>query len=346
MKYIILALLTFLLTDVYAFTSSKKFATTISAKGIKEFVVDNKYGNITIKQTRNADIIVEATMSVEAKTQAKADETVEFIAVETTTMADVVSTKTSYGKNMDLRQVFTSVSVFVNYTIQLPENIMLRVINSRGNVSMPLFKGNANMNLTGGSLNIGEQMQGELYLILEDIDASIKKADIITMTTATGSINIGEINTASLTTSMTNCTVSEADKLNLSVSGGNVQIKEVENLFGSASTAKITVNALTDNLNMQVKWGSLNVGGIHSDFEKINIDANFCKVGLTFMVDAGYNLELNYNKAVKLDLPPSVVLDNKPTDRKSRTKGTAFVGNKKRNGQVVLELTNGTLYIQ
>ena len=58
----------------------------------------------------------------------------------------------------------------------------------------------------------------------------------------------------------------------------------------------------------------------------------------------GYQLVLKRNKALKLELPSDIVL-NENAERNKLVSQTQ-VGDKQYTGQVKLELANGTLYIQ
>lgn len=73
---------------------------------------------------------------------------------------------------------------------------------------------------------------------------------------------------------------------------------------------------------------------------------SFTKVGLTFMKEAGYQLELKHNKSLKMDLAKGITLDEKTTAERNVTIGTKFVGDVKYTGKVFLDLSNGSLFIQ
>lgn len=346
MRLFILTLMTLLSLESFAITSSKNFKKTLPKSGIREFVISNKYGNIAIEQTLDAMIVVEATMSVSAKSKEKSDELLEYIAIEMNKVGDMVNTMTSFGKNMNLKQLLSSTIIQIDYKIKLPQDIALRVINTRGNVTLPNFIGNVNINVLNGNITIGTISKGELYMVLEEGSCGIAKVETFTGTFDAANLNLKSGIDVKLTTTATDVTLEDVEKLTVNSSGGKFQITDIENLFGTSSYTEYTIQDITDNLNMAMRWGSLNVAGIHRDFTKVIVNGNYTKIGLNFMQDAGYTLSLIHNKSLKMDLPPYINITSNPTTRKNRFAGSTFVGNKKYDGKVELDINGGSLYIQ
>lgn len=346
MKLFILALITLLSLNVSAFTSSRTFKKTLSKTGIREFVVSNKYGNIVVDQTLNGTIEVEAILSVGAKSKEKSDELLEYIAIEMTKVGDMGKVTTSFGKNMDFRQLLSSTIVQIDYKIKIPQGIALRIINTKGNVTIPNYNGNVNINVLHGNVILGNFDNGELYIVQEEGSCGIAHVEHLTATFDAANLNLKSGGDVKLTTSATDVTIADVETLTVNSTGGVFKITDIESIFGTSSYTDYTIQDITDNLNMSIRWGSLNVGGIHRDFEKIMINSSSAKLGLNFMQDAGYSLSLIHNKTLKMDFPPYIQLTTTPTTRKNRFTGSTFVGNKKFNGKVELDINGGTLYIQ
>ena len=135
-------------------------------------------------------------------------------------------------------------------------------------------------------------------------------------------------------------------KLNLRSSGGTMKIGDVEELTGSSSFTKYEVQDLGSYVDMDMKMGEMNIRNIQLLFSEIRLKGSFTKVGLTFEKDAGYHLEIKHNKSLKMGLPDGMELEQKSASERNMTISSKFVGNPKYTGEVLLELSNGSLYIQ
>ena len=120
----------------------------------------------------------------------------------------------------------------------------------------------------------------------------------------------------------------------------------MEVLTGSSSFTKYEVLDLGDYLDMDMKMGELNVRNVQLLFSEIHVKGSFTKVGLAFMKEAGYQLELKRNKSLKTDLPQGLILEEEATGERNVTVGRQFVGNSQYSGKVFLDLSRGSLFIQ
>ena len=125
-----------------------------------------------------------------------------------------------------------------------------------------------------------------------------------------------------------------------------MKIGDVEELTGSSSFTKYEVQDLGSYVDMDMKMGEMNIRNIQLLFSEIRLKGSFTKVGLTFEKDAGYHLEIKHNKSLKMGLPDGMELEQKSASERNMTVSSKFVCNPKYTGEVLLELSNGSLYIQ
>ena len=149
-----------------------------------------------------------------------------------------------------------------------------------------------------------------------------------------------------LTTSSCDGQFESIDKLNIRSNSGTMKIGDIEELIGSSSYTKYEIQDLANVMDMDMKWGEMNIRNIQLLFSEIRLKGSFTKVGLTFEKDAGYHLEIKHNKSLKMDLPGQMELEERPTAERNTTIGTKFIGNTKYTGKVILDLSNGSLFIQ
>lgn len=326
--------------------SKKTYEKTFSKEGIEELVLSNNYGKIEVSQTEGNEISVSVLMKVVAKSGVKADETLEMIQVMETQADHYLNLETKFGKDMTFKQFITGMSISVDYKVAMPKGIKLRIIAENGNTYLGNFEGELNADIRNGDFKAAALKGGEFYIKQDKGDFKVEDVAVMNGDFRNCTLEIGSGDEVRLTTSSCTGDLRSIDKLNIRSSGGEIEIGDVEELTGSSSFTKYEVQDLANILDMDMKMGEMNIRNIQLMFSEIRLKSSFTKVGLTFMKDAGYNLEIKHNKSLKIDLPNSMKLEERPTAEKNTTIGTKFIGNTKYTGKVFLDMSNGSLFIQ
>lgn len=326
--------------------SKKTYEKKFSKAGIEELVVSNTHGKIEVTQHEGEEIEVAAEMKVIAKTAAKADETLELVQVLETRSDNYLKLETQLGKDMGITQFFTGMSLSVNYKINVPKGLKLRLINADGNVYFGNFEGEINADIRNGDFKAASLKGGEVYVKQDKGDFSVEDVAALEGEFKNCTIQIESGDNLRLNTSSCDARLSSVDKLNIRSNSGTLKIGDVEEIVGSSSFTKYEIQDLANLLDMDMKMGEMNVRNVQVLFSEIRLKGSFTKVGLTFPESAGYKLELKHNKSLKVDLPRNMSLEERPTTERNMTIGTKFIGNPKYTGKVVLDLSNGSLFIQ
>lgn len=326
--------------------SKKTYEKTFPKDGIEELVLSNNYGKIEVAQTDGNEIQVSVLMKVIAKSGAKADETLELIQVMETQADNYLNLETKFGKDMTFKQFMTGMSVSVDYKVTMPKGIKLRVISSNGNTYLGNFEGELNADIRNGDFKAAAIKGGEFYIKQDKGDFTVEDVASLNGDFKNCTLVIESGDQVRLTTNSCTGDLQSIDKLNIRSSGGEMKLGDIEELTGSSSFTKYEVQDLANVLDMDMKMGEMNIRNIQLMFSEIRLKGSFTKVGLTFMKDAGYHLEIKHNKSLKMDLPNKMKLEERPTSERNTVIGTKFIGNTKYAGKVFLELSNGSLYIQ
>ena len=325
-------------------TSEKKYEKTYPKAGIEELVLSNQYGKMEIVQVDGDEIKVAVAMKVTAKSGVKADETLELIQIGETITGQYLNFKTEFGKDMGLKQFLTNTTLNVDYKVSVPKGIKLRLISTNGNVYLTNFSGEVNADIRVGDFKATALSGGELYIKQEKGIFNVEEVALMKGEFRNCTIRIASGDDVRLETNACDGELESMGKLNLR--GGTMKIGDVEELTGSSSFTKYEVQDLGSYMDMDMKMGEMNVRNIQLLFSEIRLKGSFTKVGLTFMKEAGYQLELKHNKSLKMDLAKGITLDEKTTAERNVTIGTKFVGDVKYTGKVFLDLSNGSLFIQ
>lgn len=326
--------------------STKTIEKTFPREGIEELSLSNTSGKMEITQTDGDEITVVVTMKVIAKTGVKADETLEGIRLNETRAGNYLNLETQLAKNMQLKQFLTTTNVSVDYVVSVPRGIRLRLVSTDGSIFLGNFAGDLNVDVRNGDFKAATLSGGELYVKQSGGTFAVEDVAWINGDFKDCKIRIEDATEAILTTSSCDGKIETCEKIGIRSSGGVLKLGEIGELAGSSSFTKYEVQDIAHVLDMDMKFGEMNIRHIRRTFSEIRLKGSFTKAGLTFASDGGYHLELKRNKSLKPDLPRGMVLEERPAAERNMFIGTKFVGNTNYSGKVFLELSNGSLYIQ
>lgn len=346
MKSVLLLLGILFCVEVNAETSKKEYRKSFAKGEIEEVVLSNKNGGIDVAQTTGDSISVVAVVSVVAKNQNKADELCEFIRIEEEVTDKYLSVSTVFGKDMTFSQLLSGVELDISYKINLPKGVKLRLINADGNVFVDDFAGDLNLDVKSCNVRGGKLTEGEFIIKQTGGDFKIGYVDQLNGEFKSCTVRIEVANIAQLTLRDCEGRFESVEKLNLTTNGGTMRFGQIEDMSGSSSSTKYEVQDIGNSVKMDLRMGEINIRNIHFNFSTVDITGSYSKVGLSFMEGAGYQFEFKHNKSVKTDIPKSFKLSQRPTSEKSVIVETGFIGDKKYNGKVFLNLRNGNMYIQ
>jgi len=332
--------------QVNAETSKTEYRKSFAKDGIEEVVVSNRNGGVEVAQTSKDSIYITAVVSVVAKSQNKADELNDFIRIEEELTDKYVSVTTTFGKDMTLNQLLAGVELDISYKIDLPKGVKLRLVNADGNVFLDDFAGDLNLDVKSCNVRAGKLTEGEL--LIKQTGGNFKVMDVNQLNGEfkACTVRIEVADRAQLTMRDCEGRFESVDELKLTTNGGTMRFGQIENMTGTSSSTKYEVQDIGNSLKMDMRLGEINVRNIHFNFSTVEVTGSYSKVGLSFMEGAGYQFEFKHNKAVKTDIPKSFRLTKRPTAEKNVVVETGFVGDKKYNGKVLLNLRNGNMYIQ
>lgn len=325
---------------------TKEYTRTYPAEGIEELVLTGGNGTLEIEQTDEKEIRMDVSIRLSAKSMAKVDEALEKVRIQEVRAGNYLELETVYDKEASFQQFMAGFSMYVTCRMAVPRGIRVRIVHTNGGVYLGDFDGSLNVDLRNGDFKASSLKGGEFYIKHFKGDFSVGSVVAMSADFKDCSFALESAQEIQLEASSCDGRVKTVDKLVVRSSGGTMKLGEVEGLSGSSSFTKYEIDMLGDYMDMGMKMGEMNVLNVQRMFSEIRLKTSFTKVGLSFPESAGYHLELTHNKSLKMDLPPAMKLDERPAAVRNKTVGVKHVGDLRYTGKVLLDLSNGSLYIR
>ncbi|RAU83822.1 DUF4097 family beta strand repeat-containing protein [Pontibacter arcticus] len=280
---------------MFAAEKRKTFDKTYKVTTADLLSLDNRFGRIHVNTWPRNEIQVKVEIITRASTDSKAQEILDLISVKDTREGKSIAIKTDIAPMKIVQS--NNKSFEINYTVHMPAENALKLKQTFGDAYVSALKGKADLNVKYGSLKTGN---------LSNVGNSVK--------VAYGAGNCGFINQG-----------------NVEVSYGNMQIEGTNGLQGFSKFSDFKLGKLSDELNMEVKYGTFRVDNINKDIRKINLDIGFTPVVLNFENKAAFNFDVNvkfgsFNYDKSLVNITSLVKDHTSAEYKGRFGGTSSKG--------------------
>ena len=344
MKKIALILSVVLCTlSVKAAERTKEFTKRYPAADYKEITILNRYGNIELRQGGEV-FEVQAIIAIQGKNQAKVDELAEYIRVVADEDSRVLQIRTVFDKDILMSQLFSGISVDVDYRIRVPRGKQVRIVNRDGSIITGDYTGDLSVELESGNFVAKSVTEGVFSIKLTKGEFSVPRLDRLEGDFRTSTVKIGAGTDFKLDCGASVLHLMRADQVTIKSSGGNCFLGEVERLTVNSSYTKYETQHIGTSIAADCRGGEFYVRNIHTLFSQVAVKSSYTKVGLSFMAGGGFSLELRYNKGVKMDVSSHYALEKRPTTGNNFFE-TGFIGDEKFTGKVILNLSGGSLYM-
>jgi len=286
-KIIGVGLLAFLLFVSNGYSAEYTKTTSKSFDVNKNVLLDisTEFGEIKAYNWDKQKISIEATITVEASSQSKADDRFERIKLQIDGGKDLVSIISSIESGF-FGKVGNNISI--DFIIYYPVDCRLKLKTSFGSAFFESINGSTDISVDYGGFTVESLLNSENRIKIgfgKFQAAKITKANV---EVDYGSCQIEEIDILSLKTSFSgNVNIDKVNSLSIKSAYDKISIGKVKVISGSTQFTSFVIDELQKNLTMKTSYGSFKINSVVSDFELIDINSNFC--GIKLGVDSNAN---------------------------------------------------------
>ena len=322
----------------------KSFDGKYAVKDGALLTIENKYGDIEIKNWEVDSVVIKATITAHAASEAKAETLFKGIEINMDQIGKTIMAFTEMEKSFKTGNKFS-----IDYEVFMPDYMQISLNNKFGNIYINTVRAKTNINLSYGNL-LAEKFLYPNEKPLSSINLAYAKATInecnrTKLTLKYSKMNIG--------TSETLVVVSRFSKLhldnNLSLIADSkydaINIMNTESvLISQGQYSDIKIGNVSRNLNLTLRYGNCKVDSVSSDFENISLNNQYVPCRISIAEGASYMLEAE-TKYCDISYPSnSRITEN--IKNNSETKIKVLIGNNespKANVHVISEYGNVSL---
>jgi len=352
----ILILLLFSSLSAQHNSEMRSYIKTLPVNKETSFEVNNKYGTIEITNWDKDSVYIRAEVKAYAPNNSRLRKLFDGVTVNITDTKYLIRAQTDFTQNINmLFESFKGMTgklipydsrIEINYFINIPEYMNLNIENKYGSVYMEDNSGKLSISISNGSFKAND-LERVSSITLSFCDATINSINSGKIDASFSEISIIEAEDISINAISSKFDIKKALKIQVESRRDKFNIDNIEILKGNSYFTDFKINTLRKVLDIDTRYGNVNIYQIEKGFEAININSNNSDLSLTFEHGSSYNLDIRRINAF-------VVLPDQNSDTEEKVLNEdkkeyiiyGTVGNKPGTTKVKIDATRGHLYLK
>lgn len=337
-------------------SETRSFIKTLPVDKETTLDVSNKYGTVQITPWNKDSAYIRAEIKAYSKDRSKTNKMFDGINVNISGSKYIVRAQTEFSSNINtLFESFKGMTnkiisydshIEVNYYINIPEYLNLRIENKYGDVYMENCSGEFRISVSNGSFkanSLGKSSSINMVFCNAKISSIVSGS----IDASFSELSIGETGDVSINSISSKYDIKKAGMIRGESKRDKFFIENIESLQGNAYFTDYNVNNLRKEMNLTTRYGSVSAEQIEKGFELITINSSYSDLSLRFDQGASYNIDIRHINAF-LVLPER----NNKTEEKTLNQDkkelltTGTIGKNPGKAKVKIDATRGNIYLK
>ncbi|MDX1407521.1 MAG: hypothetical protein R3330_05290 [Saprospiraceae bacterium] len=291
----------------YERTISREF--DISATGVVE--IFNKYGNIDLHTWPQNKVKFEVRISVDARSEDKAEDTFERIKVEFDDSHARVKAVTEISTIRNWRRWFGDKSdkFQIDYDVYLPASVEIDLDNKYGDIFIPSMDNRIDIVLKYGNIQI-EAIAGDASISMGYAKGSLASANDVDLDLSYSTLRCGTLEDVSIdskygrfeaesirnlrsNSSYDDYKIGHAESINNSGKYDELILGTVGRLDVDTRYSDIEVQSLQHEAEFTMKYGGLTIKRVMAGFSLVDVQSSYTTVRIDTGTDTRFTFEAN-----------------------------------------------------
>lgn len=337
-------------------SETRSFIKAVSVGKETTLEVFNKYGTIQITQWDKDSVYIRAEVKAYAKDRSKLTKMFDGITVSITDSKYLVRAQTEFTSNintlfesfkgMTSKMISYDSHIEINYYINVPEYLNLKIENKYGDVYMEENSGEFKISISNGSFK-AKTLGKNSSITMAFCDAKINSIASGNINASFSEVSIGETEDLSLNSISSKYDIKKAGTIRGESKRDKFFIESIESLQGNAYFTDYKVNNIRKEIKLTTRYGSVSTDLIEKGFVSIDINSSYSDISLRFDQGSSYNLDIRHTNAFLVLPDKNIKTEQKSLNEDKKeymTYGT--VGNNPGTTKVKIDATRGNIYLK
>ncbi len=339
-----------------AFTEKRIFRRTYAVNRDMAFELNNKYGTVQITSWNYDSVEIRAEVEASTSSLERLRKMFQSIDVDISETSFLVRAETEFTQSISmLFESFKGLTnklipyesrIQINYFINAPEYLDMRISNKYGDVFLENNTGKFSLNLSNGSFK-ANSLEDASGVTLTFCDATVNSIRTGDLNTSFSEVVIEESQDLSITSISSRFDLREAGRIDIESRRDKFFIGNVSVLSGDSYFTSFRIDRLEKEIKLETNYGSLDADLVEKSVELITVNSSFTDIDLNFDPLLSYSLDIKH-------LNSFLVLPEKNSDFEVKTLNEdkkeymtfGTVGRNPGNVKVIINATRGNIYLK
>jgi hypothetical protein len=321
---------------------TKKYKKEYEVKKGTQLQVENKYGNIDIKNWDKSLISIEVVITVRTSNEEKAQRLFDQIDIEFTESGNVISVKTDFDN--DFSKFFKGSGdklVDIFYSVYMPKDIPLNLSNKYGNVFINELTSTSSIDIKYGNLKANRIIHNDekplTQINLAYSNANIQQGVWIKFDIKYSKVEMDASKALVFLSKYSKVFITKGSSLVTESKYDTYRLGKFTNLVATAGYSNFKAEEISSKIMMETNYTDLNVDFVPAGFESIKIKTGYGNYNVIIDPDASYKLE-GYAKYARINYPENSKVNRFNENNEFKVEG--IVGSNQNTGSSVAISSN------
>ena len=292
-----------------------------------EIEIINKYGNIHLIPWEEDSVKFIIELMVKGSKQSKVDKSFDYIEFDFKTSKYYIIAQTLFaGKSSfwsdvsDLTGAIfnSSTKTKIDYTVYIPSNAKLKVLNKYGNIYTTDHSGELEIQISNGDLK-AHHLSGKTVIESEFGDANIEKMDNGNLTISYGELHLDYAEHLVIESKSSKFYIDKVADLELNSRRDKFYLGNVAIIKGASNFTLVEIDELISKFNLTTKYGDIDVKSFNDKTESFNINANDTDITLHFTDGKRYTIGATVDSKTEVMYSANIInITSKELDGKEK----------------------------
>jgi len=288
---------------------TKEFHEEFKADKNTVLTVDNKYGDVDMKDWDKSMVKIDVIVKVKHSNAEKAERLLSYIDVVFSVDGDQITAKTVIDEKFSRSSSWRDDNdLSIDYTIQMPKDINLNLNNKYGDIFISELTGRAMIGLKYGNLKANRIYRGNVKPITEIelgySDASIEESSWLKVIMKYSKLNLPRTTAVVLLSKYSKLFIDECSSLVIEGKYDTYELGSLANLVANTNYSRFKIKEIKEKLDLETTYTDCSVDYVPPTFKSISIDTKYGGYRIGIDENASYELD-GFAKYAKIQYPDS-----------------------------------------
>lgn len=337
-------------------SEARSFIKTVNVDKESTLDLNNKYGNIYITTWDKDTALIRAEVTAFAPSQSKLKKMFDGVTINMTDTKYMIRVQTEFTQNINMlfesfkgmtsKLISYDSRVEINYYINIPEYINLKIDNRYGDLSMENITGSCSISVTNGSFKANSLGKGS-SLTLTFCDATINSVSSCKFNSSFSEIELEKAGIISVNSISSKYNIKNVVEIDMESRRDKFFLDYIDKLEGDSYFTDYKIKNLRKGMDLTTRYGSINTDKIAKGFESVNINSGNTDISLEFEEESSYDLDIRHINSFLVLPSKNIKTEKKSLNEEKKefmTYGT--VGKSPSSSKLKIDANRGNIYIK